>query len=118
MISFCEITYRQDTNRIQELAYQPVPAFQRQEAHHELPDALLLSSVTHLLKILYHCTVIHPCIPQCGFYILVTQYPLHTKNGHARIEQHRRAGMSELMWSDVKAALPAYLHLEWSAEVR
>jgi len=84
-----------------------LPTSKRQEAHHELPGALL-SSVTHSLKILHNIAVIHPCIPQRSLHILVTQYLLHTKNGHARIEQQRRTGMSELVRGDVNSALPAH----------
>jgi hypothetical protein len=64
---------------------------QRQEAHCELPDALLSPSTNRSLKILHDSAVIHPRIPQGGFHIFVTQNSLHTKNGHTSIEKLRSA---------------------------
>jgi hypothetical protein len=43
----------------------------------------------------HHRTVIHSRISQCSLHIPMTQYPLHAKNGHARIEQHRSVGVAK-----------------------
>ncbi|GEM_PF-4464741 len=50
---------------------------------------------SHSLKILHNGAVIRPRISQGGLYILVSQNLLHTKNGHARIEQHRGTGVTK-----------------------
>ena len=50
----------------------------------------------------------YPRVSQGSLHIPVTQNPLHTKNGHARIEQHRSAGVAKLMRSDVKSVSPAH----------
>jgi hypothetical protein len=80
----------------------------KRQAPVEIPGALLLPSAARPLKIPHDRAVIYPRVSQCGFHVLVTQYPLHTENGHASIEQHRRTGMAKLVRRDMKSVLPAH----------